>query len=916
MRKSYNLLSNSAILFLLCSLTLLQSGFAQQADVPTPESVLGFKAGADYKLANYDDSINYFQKLDAASDYLKLQEVGYTSEGQRWYLALISTPANLSNVEKYRDIGQRLAHPKGLTDAEASQLAREGKAIVDINGGLHATEAAGAQHTIQLAYDLLNNVDDPKIRAILDNVVFLLWPSLNPDGQNIVVEWYRSNVGTPYEIAPLKQLYQKYVGHDNNRDAYMLNMIESRVIERTWRHWEPQIIYVHHQTAPFPTRIWLPPFAEPIGAEAPPLMSRTVNSIGMAIAHGLESNGQPGATHMGTGFDSWYPGYIDYMPMFKNIPAFWTETALYRYATPRFYTVNDFQPNHRDLRVGSLYSSPWQGGWWRLRDAVEYMVTASISTLDYAAKYKYDLLYNRYQAGRNTIRKYEQEPPYAYFIPQSQHDPVAAVEMLRRLAFGGIEVHQISKAVQHDGINYPKGTWVIPMNQEFAPLAREVLSVQTYPDLREYPEGPPEQPYDAAGWTLPFMMGVKVTSALSPLPKEIKDSMQLVRGVLADWQATNGAASAADQSPFDSVPGIGFDTNANAVGILPPPGKITGSGGNLRVNPAENNAFRAINKALSSGATVRLSPGKGANSGSYIISGVSKSRQNEWVRDLALQANGTGSGGGPRVQSRIALYKPWQPSMDEGWTRWLLETYGFSFSNIRNSDFQHGSLRERFDVIILADIRRQESILHGFRKGSVPPRYQGGIETVGVRNLDEFVREGGTLVCMNRSSAFAIEQLHLPVKNVVDSLARKDYFVGASILQVDVDESHPVMAGMPARAKLFVDRSPVFTTLEDFKGTALASYQKSGSPLSSGYMLGEKYLQGHAAALDVYHGDGHVILLGFRPQWRGQPFGTFRVLLNAALYGGELAAKVRGNSDFWQAPVKKKTEESPTEGPK
>ena len=238
----------------------------------------------------------------------------------------------------------------------------------------------------------------------------------------------------------------------------MNNMIESRVVARTWRHWEPNIIYVHHQSSPFPTRMWLPPFAEPIASQAPPIVSREVNMIGMAIAQALETNGQTGAVHMGKGFDAWYPGYIDYMPVLQNIPAYWTETALYKYATPYFYTMKDFPKNRKDLRIESLYNSPWKGGWWRLRDPVEYMLTASKATLDYAAKYGEVLLYNRYQAGRNTIKKYEEEPPYAYIIPQKQNDPVAAVELLRRLAFNGIQVHQLSQTTNIDGINYPTDT--------------------------------------------------------------------------------------------------------------------------------------------------------------------------------------------------------------------------------------------------------------------------------------------------------------------------------------------------------------------------------------------------------------------------------------------------------------------------
>lgn len=496
--------------------------------IPTPASVLGFEVGADFHLATYEESIEYFRRLDAASDRITLMEIGRTSEGRPWTVALVSSAGNLAAIERHRETAVRLAHPRDLDDAAARALAREGKALVHIDGGLHASEVAGAQHTIELAYQLLSRADEPRIANILDEVVLMLWPSINPDGQDIVVNWYRSNVGGPYEVAPLVQLYQKYVGHDNNRDAYMLNMIESRVVARTWREWEPQIIYIHHQTAPFPTRIWLPPFAEPIAAHAPPLMSRTVNTIGMAIAQGLEQNGQPGATHMGTGFDAWYPGYIDYLPMLQNIAAFWTETALYQYATPGFYRLSDFPSGDRDLRPESLYSSPWEGGWWRLRDAVEYMVTASISVLDYAAKYREDLLYNRYQSGRDVIRRYASGPPYAYFVPQDQRDPVAPVELLRRLAFNGVRVHQLTEAVEFEGLRHPAGTWVVRMDQEFAELAREVLDVQTYPDLREYPDGPPEQPYDAAGWTLPYTMGVRVVAAGSPLPATVEGSLALL----------------------------------------------------------------------------------------------------------------------------------------------------------------------------------------------------------------------------------------------------------------------------------------------------------------------------------------------------------------------------------------------------
>jgi hypothetical protein len=853
--------------------------------VPTPESVFGHAVGADFKLIDYTQSIDYFRRLAAASNRIRLVEVGKTSNGVPWTMALISSPENLAKLDRLKEIAQRIAHPAGLSDDQARALAREGRAFVDISGGLHASEIAGSQHTIQLAYDLVTRTD-AATREILDNDVLMLWPSINPDGQNIVVNWYREVVGTPYETAPLHELYQKYIGHDNNRDAYMLNVPESRVVGRVWREWEPQIIYVQHQTAPFPTRIWLPPFAEPIAPRVAPLMSREVNTIGMTIAQQLETNGQPGATHMGTGFDAWYPGYIDYMPMLQNIASFWTETALFQYATPRLYTLNDFPANMRDLRPGALYASPWAGGWWRLRDAVEYMETASLATLSYAAKYREQLLWNRYQAGRNAIAKYAANPPYAYVIPAAaQRDPAAAAELLRRMSFLGVRVSELTRAASIDGTSYPAGTWVIPMDQEFAELVRQLFEPQKYPDLRESPDGPPEQPYDASGWTLPYQMDVKVFETRSPLSPEAKAALRALQGTPTDWR------NAADAP---------FTMSALAAGITPPRGRVTGSGDQLAVDPAQNDAFRLVNRALADGAAVRFEPGEGGRSGRYLIAG---SKYDTQAVELGLRAERKSAGAGAvAVRPRIAIFKPWTASMDEGWTEWLLDQYEFRYTVITNPDVRAGDLGSRFDVILLAGDLSSRSIVDGFAPGTVPPRYEGGIGDVGVRALEAFVRDGGTLVALNQSADWAIDALHLPVKNVIRGVSSKDYFASGSILEVITDPAHPVMAGMPERAKVFSDRSPVFTTLEGFQGVALAKYQPAGSPLLSGYLLGEKHLNNMAAALDVRQGRGHVVLIGFRPQWRGQPFGTFRVVFNAALYGRDVAATAKETPGFWAAP--------------
>jgi len=875
------------ILFLL----LLAAPLAA-ASLPAPEAVFGFRPGADYKLATYDQSVEYFKRIAASSRLVRLVEAGKTTQGRTMYFALVSSPDNLAKIDRYREIARRLAHPQGLTEGEARQLARDGKAFVHIDGGLHSTEVAGPQHTPQLLYDLVGRASDPDIRNILDNVVVMLWPTINPDGQQMVAEWYMKNVGTPYELAPLPQPYQEYVGHDNNRDAYMLNMIESRAIEHTWRQWEPQIIYTHHQSGPFPTRIWLPPFSEPVGREAPYLLSREVNMIGMAIAKGLEEHGQVGATHMGTAFDAWYPGYIDYAPNFKNIAAFWTETALFQYATPHSYTIDDFPPNMRDLRPQSLYSSPWPPGPWRLRDAVDYMETASLSVLEYAAKYKDSLLFDRYRAGVEQIALGRKKPPFAYFVPQDQRDPVAAVELLRRLAFGGVRVSQLTAPLTFGADTFPAGTWVVPTDQEFAAMAREVLDVQTYPDLRQYPGGPPERPYDAAGWTLPLQMGVRVVAANSPLPDEAAATIKLL-GTMPDVKIKPSPYEAAlnnDAALFDSVPGAGFDGDPASAAIVPPEGRVSGSGPTLAIDPAQNNAYRAINQAWQQGANVQRVNGR------FAIAGLSEAAQETLVRSLALRAERIApTATAPMHPPRVGLYQPWTGSMDTGWSRWVLEQYGFLPIAVHPEDFR-SRLGDKIDVLIVADDARVPiGGEGGFGRGvtgsgriggaAQRPEYAYQLGATDLQQFEEFIRSGGTLVCLSTASAFAVQQFKLPVKNVISGLRSDEFFLRGSLVEVETSRAHPIMAGMPDKAAVFVDFSPVFETEEGFKGSVLARYADSGSPLLSGYLIGERHLHGKAAALDVQLGDGHVILIGFRPQWRGQSFGTFKVLFNAALYG-------------------------------
>jgi hypothetical protein len=812
------------------------------AQVPPPESVLGRKPGDDFYLASYDESLAYFRKLAASTDRMKLVPVGKTTRGLEWQIAIISSPKNLASMEEHKAAAGRLALVRGLSDQEARELVRRTPAIVHIDGGLHSTEVAHAQHTIQLAYNLVSAQNNPEVNAILDNVILMLWFSINPDGQNMVVEWYRSNLGTPYEVSPTPFLYQEYVGHDNNRDGYMNNMIESRIITRTLLEWNPQVVYNHHQTAPFPARIWIPPFAEPISSNVHPLMWRWVNLFGTAMAAYLDEHGMPGAMHRGR-FDDWYPGFLDHVNSFRNTVSFLTETALYRYATPHFYTLDQFPAQKQELRSEVFYASPWKGGWWRLGDAVRYMIGASMSVLSTSAKHRESLLYNRYQAGRDVIRRFQTEPPYAYVISRQQWDAPVAALLAEKIRFNGIEAHRARDAVSANGIEYPAGSWVILMDQPFAGLVKDLFERQKYPDTRENPNAPPDPPYDVTGWTLPLQMGVDAAAVAAP--------------VSADWRA--------QLEKLDNVD--------------PPPGSVTGASAVYTLSRKTNNTARAINRVLAAGGTVALSKD------SAVISSFDRAKLEAIVKPLGLGAVAAAkppAGAEPLRALRIGLYRPWQPSMDEGWTRWLLEQFEFPFKNIYNADILAGHLKDRFDVIVFPDVS-QRVILEGFQPGTTQGRYAGGLGDAGSAAINDFVEEGGVLITLNNSSLFALNKLNLPVRNVLDGLRSEQFLGSGTLLRIEVKD-HALTAGLPKEAVAMFERGPAFETRSSFRGNVLASYPRDASPLLSGHLHGADRIQGKSAALEVIKGKGRVILIGFRPQWRGQSHGTYKFLFNVLHY--------------------------------
>jgi Zinc carboxypeptidase len=850
-------------------------------NVPTPESVLGHQPGDDFYLANYDESREYFHKLAASSNRVKLITVGKTTRGLDWEIAIISSPGNLANLDKFKDISRRLADGRGLSTAEAHELAHQGKAIVHIDGGLHSTEVAGAQQSIMLAYKLVSSQNDPEVDAILNNVILMLWPTLNPDGQNEVVGWYRKNLGTSFEVSPLPDLWQEYVGHDNNRDGYMNNMLESQDVTRTEIEWDPVIFYCHHQTAPFPTRIFIPPFVEPISSNIHPLMARWLNAMGTDIAAYLDEHGMPGAVNR-VGFDNWYPGFLDFTHIFRNSISFFTETALFRYATPRFYPVDEFPKDDRGLRSEVFYSSPWRGGWWRLRDAVNYMEGASMAVLDTAAKYHEELMFNRYQAAVDNVSRFSKEPPYAYVVPLEQRDLFEAATLVQKLMINGIEVQQAAKPFHANGREYAPGTWVILMDQPFSPLVKELFEAQHYPDLRETPTSPPKLPYDVTGWTLPMQMGVLVAPVLEPVKPADREALKKI-----------------DQ-------------------FAPPAGGIDGSGSVFVLSHRSNAGFKALNAILDVGGRVSFAPTDsdtpdGSEAGAIVVSGIDREKVKTAMAEGSLKLKTIAAAPKDSVtvkKARVGLYRSWVANIDEGWTRWILEKYGFGPITLRNGDIQAGDLRDHFDALILPD-QAPDRIRSGYGPGVVPGMYTGGIGEAGTSALREFVRSGGTLITFNNASTFAIDDLGLPVKNILAGVKDEDFFCSGCLLRVEIQDSGAsAVWGLPHDPIVMFERGPAFEAKEGFRGRILAAYPKEQSPLMSGYLLHPERIQGKAAAVEVQYGKGRVYLLGFRPQWRGQSHGTYKFFFNA-IYESQGLSKPAAEPQKASAPPTPAKKETP-----
>jgi hypothetical protein len=736
---------------------------SSRAALPNPDDILGFAPGADRRLPSWKQITDYFTALDKASPRVSVRTLGQTTLGRPFLVAFIADSSTLANLDRYRQIQRKLWDPRQRAADERDRLIAEGKNVILITSAIHSTEVGGFTTPIVLA-DRLARAATPEARSILANTIIMLVPSQNPDGVDIVGDYYRATLGTPREGTEGPELYHKYVGHDDNRDWYAFTQVETRyTVDSLYTPWNPQIVNDIHQQGGNVSRIFIPPYMDPVEPNIDPILTAATNGLGMSMAWRLTSEGFTGVAS-NAAYDQWSPARQ--YSLYHRGARLLTETASARLASPVEVPFEGLRSARGyDAKEATWnFPSVWPGGTWTYGDIVRYQVAASWALLTQAAENRSAWLESYANIGDRALGPLpawgREAWPSAYVIPRKQGDSLATQRLLWTLQHGGIEIHATTAPVTIDGATYPAGSWVVPMKQPFGGFAKTLLERQRYPNLFEYPGGPPKRPYDVTAHTLPLLFGVDVA-------------------------AVTGAEPPSRTAPIAAVP---------------------------------EPAFRAPMTA------------------------------------------GT---------KRVALYtQSTRGNMDEGWTRWVLETFGVPYTRVTESEIGQGNLGARFDALIIPDQSANQ--------------ISGALGANGRSALEAFVSGGGTLLAFNDASDFAIDALKLPVKNVLDRVPATEFYAPGSIIGVQVNRASALTRWFnPPVAGVWFQGSPAFEITDPSAATPVLTYPASGDPLLSGWLLGGAKLHGKAAMVSVKRGQGEVVLYGFRPQYRGQPNATFNLIWSA-----------------------------------
>jgi len=853
--------------------------------IQAPDQFIGFKVGADTKLARWDRIVEYMKQVAGGSDRVRLRELGKTNNGQPFLMMEISSPETIKNLDRYKQYERRLYFQNGApTPRERDEIFRQGKVVVFVGASIHATEVGATQMTLELVHHLATD-DSPATRKILDNVILLLVPSLNPDGQTLVTDWYNRNLGTPYEASPLPMLYHPYVGHDNNRDMYMFTQKESQFVAQVaWHDWIPSVWLDAHQMGAGGPRIFVMPATDPINPNVHPLIYRWNAILGQSQAAALEAAGKDGIIYNST-YTNFWQGAMAWAGWWHNQVGLLTEVASVRIASPtdqmkgslRNTMPSDFAREAAmdavvpgmgtlgapvDTNPRTEYPRPWLGGRWTLRDIVDYQYIATMALLDTAADRREAILRQIYEVNRQTVEDGRTGPVKAILIPiDLQQDAREALHLAERLMMGGVEVYRAEAAFELDDRPYQPGTLVIPMTQVFARYAKDLLEKQTYPEVRRAPNLPAEAPYDVTAWSLGLQFGVTLDFATEPMP-----NVKLTR----------------------------------VAAPLKLPGRVTGNGTRFVFEYTGADSAIAVNRLLKDGVKVAFTP-----SSHVIVDGAGRSQLEEIARDLgvsfsAAEAPPPGVPDEPKQPiraPRVALYQPWTGgNIDEGWTRWVLEEYEFPYTTVHNADLRAGGLRRKFDAIILPDQAPRE-IVDGNLGAAIRPEYRGGIGDIGVDSLQRFVSEGGTLIALGAASDLVVDRFPVPVRDQKRALRRDQHFGPGTILRIQVDTTNPLGYGMAADTYGFYNNSPFFTLVDGFnanKASVIARFPNE-EVVASGWLRGEDLMAGRAAVVSVDFRPGRIVLFGLRPQHRAQTHATFPMLFNSLYLSAEASASTSDN---------------------
>jgi hypothetical protein len=876
--------------------------------VQSPEQYFGFRIGTDKKLVRWEKIVEYMEKVAAGTDRVKFRNLGPTTLGNPFIMLEISSPENLKNLDAYKALERKLYFQGGApTDAERDEIFRLGKAVVLVTTNIHSTEIGASQMVLELVHRLATE-ESAYIKKILDNVIFLLVPSLNPDGQIMVTDWYNKVLGTPHEASPMPWLYHRYTGHDNNRDMYLFSQKESRLIAQVlWHDWFPAIWLDEHQMGSTGARIFTMPATDPINPNVDPLIYRLNALFGQSQAAALEAAGKTGIIYNST-YTNYWQGAMAWAGWWHNQVGLLTEVASARIATPvvqqradpsrpaaapsaagrgaasgtEGVSERDSQrrralenpdeplPPPRDITPRTEYPRPWLGGKWTLRDIVDYELIATFALLEAAADRRETLLRQIYDINRNTIdagRRGEigtaSEKAFAVLIPYreqsavvssaEQHDANEAIELADKLLIAGVEVYRATTDFQQDGKTYAAGTFVIPFNQVFARYAKDLLERQVYPEVRRSPGAPAEAPYDVSAWSLGLQFGVKTDLAKTALAADL---------------------------PLERI-------TATPKFVLP----ASSSAGVWRFPYNGALSARVVNRLLKAGAKVSLTKAE-AGGIPTVLATVRTEVWNKAIEGFEVRtANRVATTAALATtlrQPRIGVYQSYEPSMDEGWTRFVLEQYGFEYTTLNNPDVQAGKLRQRFDAIILPD-QRTTSIMNGLDFKTIVPEYRGGLGDTGWEAIRQFVSDGGTLISLGEASNLLVDRMPLGVKDLKRATTREQFFGPGTIVNLQVDTSHPVGWGMPHSTNGFYINSPFFGLTEGFashKVSVVARYPNTGVR-ASGWLRGEDLMYGRAAVVAVEMNPGKVVLFGIRPQHRAQTHATLPLLFNALYWSAE-----------------------------